>query len=270
MRPAADAKGPGQAGTATVLAIDIGNTRAHVGVVDIRGCVCLASAAFPAAEIGGRLFGAIDECINAAEVPAPDRAVLAVVVAWAGAAAHALLQRRGIAVHPVTASAALPFAIRYQDPHTLGADRIANALYAVTVHPHAPVVIISAGTAVVVDHVAANAFYGGAILPGLGLQFRSLHHGTDALPDVAYDSGGGAPALPAASTGACIAGGVLYGLTGAIERIVAMYRAMNPDNPPRVIATGGDWPAISPLVNFTHDAVPAMTLIGAACLLRQR
>jgi type III pantothenate kinase len=269
MNGASEAKRPGQAGAATVLAVDIGNTRAHVGIVDIRGCVCLASAAFPAAETGGRLSEAIDECINAADVSAPDRAALASVVAEAGASAQTVLLRRGCTVHAVTAAAALPFAIGYDAPHTLGADRIANALYAATMHPDAPVIIISAGTAIVIDYVAGDVFHGGAIIPGIGLQFRSLHHGTDALPAVAGFSAGNAPRLPGASTEACIAGGVLHGAAGAIERIVAAYRALNAATP-RIIATGGDWPSISPLVSFQHDTLPHLTLTGAACLLRGR
>ena len=63
-------------------------------------------------------------------------------------------------------------------------------------------------------------FVGGAILPGLSLQTRALASGTDALPQIAWNSGASLP-TPGRNTTDAIRLGVLLGLAGAVERLVA-------------------------------------------------
>lgn len=247
-----------------VLALDIGNTRAHIGIVDTERHTCIASVAFPVGEIGLRLSPAVEALIGSTGVSVGKTVAIAGVVQNAVSAAEKLLLRDGFVVNQLTSAAALPLALRYDTPHTLGTDRVANALYAITVHPGKSVVCVSVGTAIVVDYVADNTFFGGAILPGIKLQLASLHQGTDALPDCGSAASIEIPSLPGASTEQCIIGGVVRGVAAAICGIVAGYGDQQQDRRPHVISTGGDWPLVAPLVNFDYTAVPDQTLIGIA------
>ena len=132
------------------------------------------------------------------------------------------------------------------------------------VHPGNPVICISTGTAIVIDYCAENTFFGGAILPGIRLQLLSLNRGTAALPDFGGSVPVEIPPLPGASTEQCIIGGVVRGAAAAINGIVAGYGDQHQGRRPFILATGGDWPMIAPLVNFNYIAVPDQTLIGIA------
>jgi pantothenate kinase type III len=85
-------------------------------------------------------------------------------------------------------------------------------IYGISRFPTQPLILVSAGTAVTVDYIADGAFLGGAILPETALQLLALHSHTDALPHVAAITAELVAELPARSTEACIACGVLYGI----------------------------------------------------------
>ena len=83
----------------------------------------------------------------------------------------------------VNAACPLPITIDYLTPDTLGADRIAAAVGAYKLANGKPCVVIDAGTCITVDLVDENAtFCGGAIMPGLDMNFRALHTFTANLP----------------------------------------------------------------------------------------
>ena len=253
-------------GTGPVVAVDIGNTRTKVGRVTAGHCGCVGMEAFPTRELGARLLPAITSLLSAETGVVP--VVIAGVVDRAAERAGSLLAGAGFAVHRLTAQTAMPFSVRYERPETIGVDRVANALYAVSRFPGRAITIIGAGTAIVVDLVADRTFYGGAILPGIRLQFESLHRATDALPLVAVSGSMEIPRLPAHSTRDCIAGGIVRGCAAALDALVAGYAAEDPAAVDRtVLATGGDWELLAPLVKFKCTVIPDMTLAGIALSL---
>ncbi|MBD3315432.1 MAG: type III pantothenate kinase, partial [Chitinivibrionales bacterium] len=162
----------------------------------------------------------------------------------------------------VSASATHSLRVNYDNLSTLGPDRIANALYTQKAFPTTPRIVISAGTAVVVDGITAQGtFIGGAILPGPTLQLESLHAGTAALPRV---SQGSLPIkLPGTSTEQCIRSGVLFGIAGAVSLLVDRLRDTLGNNV-AVVSCGGAWPMIENEVTFSSVHVPYCTVIGAA------
>jgi type III pantothenate kinase len=250
-----------------VLALDIGNTRTKAGLIDVRRCIYIASTSLPTAEVTSRLLPAVNELAASSAVPVTTTAVLSSVVRSAGTIAANLLRSAGYTVRHLTATDPLPLTIAYDSPRTLGADRIANALFGTTLFPGRAVIIVSAGTAITIDYIADRTFYGGAILPGIGLQLQSLHHSTDALPGVGSDTTE-VPSLPGSSTENCILGGVLHGTAAAISGIIAAYRKRTAPRRPLILTTGGDWQVLSRLVDFKCRTIPDLTLIGAACSLK--
>src|SRR5919205_744691 len=64
--------------------------------------------------------------------------------------------------------------VRYDDPHQVGGDRIANAVATKSIHG-LPAVIVDFGTATTFDAVSADGDYlGGAIAPGMLVSLEAL------------------------------------------------------------------------------------------------
>lgn len=82
----------------------------------------------------------------------------------------------------------LPFEIKIDNPKELGADRIANAAYAVSAYK-TPIIVIDFGTATTFDVLDINKnFIGGLIAPGLSIQAQSLAKFTSKLPKLKIEA----------------------------------------------------------------------------------
>ena len=119
---------------------------------------------------------------------------------------------------------------------TMGIDR-AFALWGAVTTIGFPVLVIDAGTALTFTGVDGDrSLVGGAILPGLRLQFQALGQGTAALPALPADS-----ALPprwAINTPDAIASGILHTVLAGVRSFILDWRRQFPDSP--VVLTGGD------------------------------
>lgn len=147
----------------------------------------------------------------------------------------------------------------YRRPEQLGADRWAALIGARGLTASAACVV-DAGTAVTVEALSAKGeFLGGAIFPGLRLLRDSLARGTEALPGVT----GNATDCLGRSTEEAIAAGTLFGLAGAVERLIEEYRRMLGE-PIQVFLTGGDAPVLAAQLRVEHTPVPDLVLKGLA------
>lgn len=160
--------------TATLLAIDAGNTRTKWGAFDAQGHLLNTGAA---------LNSQLDE-IN---FPTANR----VMIANVAGEAHANMLAKKLAGAEVTFATATAEACgilnSYENPAQLGIDRWA-ALIGAWRLKKTSCVVVNAGTAMTIDALIVQEnqakFIGGMILPGLQLMQKSLHVGTAALPNV--------------------------------------------------------------------------------------
>ncbi len=132
---------------------------------------------------------------------------------------------------------------------TLGIDR-ALAVYGAIATGGGPVLVIDGGTALTLTGVdPTGTLVGGAILPGLRLQFESLGQRTALLPILDPGSAAGEPltgAMPppswpprwALTTAEAIASGVLHTVTAGLHAFIQDWWRQFPGSP--VILTGGD------------------------------
>ncbi|MCR4347992.1 MAG: type III pantothenate kinase [Sulfuricaulis sp.] len=147
----------------------------------------------------------------------------------------------------------------YRNPQQLGADRWA-ALIGVRGLTGSAVCVVDAGTAVTVEALSARGeFLGGAIFPGLRLLRDSLAQGTEALPVVA----GNATDCLGRSTEDGVAAGTLFGLVGAVERLIDEYRR-NLGEPMEIFLTGGDATALAAHLRVSVTPVPDLVFKGLA------
>lgn len=124
----------------------------------------------------------------------------------------------------------------YADPHSLGADRIANAVGAVHCYG-APCVVVDLGTAStfgVVDR--NNCFLGGCIAPGIKTGVDALSKQASQLPLVELTK---PSSIIADSTITNIQAGAIYGFSGLVKSIVTQIKEELADDSAKVIATGG-------------------------------
>ncbi len=244
-----------------VIAVDVGNTTAHVGIVDVSRRACIRTMLLPTKDILGRLTPALQSLVDAEALSLALPIVVCTVVPLDRDLLSRSLAAAGFPA-PVwfTDGPTLPILVEYDIPHTLGLDRLADCLYGYSAFPGASQIIIDAGTAITVDFLKDGAqFLGGAILPGLSTQLSGLHDHTAALPPMSLDED--PIEFPGQSTRAAMIAGVTYGTAGALSFIVERY-AQKFGKDSLVLATGGAWKYVENLVSFEFRFVPEMTIIG--------
>ncbi|KYC36052.1 type III pantothenate kinase [Scytonema hofmannii PCC 7110] len=132
---------------------------------------------------------------------------------------------------------------------TLGIDR-SLALLGAGQNWGFPMLVIDAGTALTFTGADANKrLVGGAILPGLGLQFKTLAQKTGQLPMVERQEQ--LPQRFALKTEEAIQSGVIYTLVAGIKDFVEAWRRDYPEG--KIAMTGGDRTL---LINYLQSQFP--------------
>ncbi len=119
---------------------------------------------------------------------------------------------------------------------TLGIDRALAVLGAAKKYG-LPCLVIDGGTALTLTGVDTDdTLVGGAILPGLGLQIKSLNRNTAALPSIALPLS--LPPRWAQSTEKAIESGIIYTFLAGLKEFIGQWWCRFPDS--QVLITGGD------------------------------
>ncbi len=121
---------------------------------------------------------------------------------------------------------------------TLGIDR-ALALWGAGKMWGFPMLVIDAGTALTFTAADDNeCLVGGAILPGLGLQFATLGQHTGQLPLVEMQNFASLPARFALNTTEAIQSGVIYTILAGMKDFIEAWLQLFPNG--RIAIKGGD------------------------------
>jgi pantothenate kinase type III len=233
--------------------------------VDTRRRICLRRSDFPLQRMSVGLPAFIDGIKdNARAVIAGGRGVVAL------RAAKILKKTERFQVTHLRLSrhSDLPVRFHYQNPAGLGADRIADALYACSNYPKKNVIIIDSGTAITVDAVSGRGeFKGGTILAGIETQLKGLCAAADTLPFVSLPAA--KIPFPGGSTVRCMQAGAAHGTAGALNHLVNKYERLL-GGKCTVLVTGGAWHLTRRLVDFKFSEIPDMTLVGMALYVLYR
>jgi type III pantothenate kinase len=156
----------------------------------------------------------------------------------------------------------LGFGIRVDVPSEVGADRLANAAYAVR-FLKLPAIVVDFGTATTFDVVSADRHYeGGVILPGVRIALEALSSRTSKLPLVEM---GFPKSVIGKNTVQCIQAGILYGycdmIDGLLKRTVDELGAAAD-----VVLTGGYSALLKPHLKTSSQVLPNLTLDGIELL----
>jgi len=251
-----------------LLVIDVGNSETSFGVYDAEKCVRhwrvqtsrlmtadeVASFFFPLAEQSGLKPQSWSGCCIATVVPNVGDSLREF-------ADHYL----GLKIITINHQMNLGFELNVDEPHSVGADRLANVAYAVK-SMSLPCIVIDVGTATTLDVISKDRVYeGGVILPGIKMSSEVLSDRTAKLPRVSLDF---PDKVIGKTTVACLQSGLLYGycdmLDGLVDRIEKELGTRV-----SVVLTGGFAPRLKGRLRHIADAIPQLTLDGI-CLLYLR
>ncbi len=246
-----------------LLVIDIGNTHTVMGVYDgqeLKEHYRVASNhALTADECGisikqlFREYDRIEDVIICSVVP-PLTPI------------YEEMSEKLLKVAPVVVSSDLPLGINilYDDPKTVGADRIANAVAAYEIYG-GPAIVVDFGTATTFDVISENGEYlGGAIAPGIETSSLNLFQKASQLFKVSLEKPRKAIGK---NTEESLRSGIIFGTVGQIEGIVNRIKEelprMSPaKREPKIIATGGLANLIARESETIEEVNPTLTLEG--------
>ena len=156
--------------------------------------------------------------------------------------------------------------IAYRDPKEVGADRIADAVGAVTMFPDRNLIVADFGTATTICAITRDKeFLGGNIIPGVRLSMEALEERTAQLPAVEI--------LPprtalGRSTVESIQSGLYWSNVGMVRELIGRITAEEfSDEAPVVIGTGGFAQLFNREELFDH-VVPDLILAGLQEIVR--
>jgi type III pantothenate kinase len=255
-----------------LLVVDVGNTQTHFGVVELDGDPAIREhwrfatvRESTGDELGATLsnllalrrlsFGDVRHSIVASTVPQLSDQWIAM--------AQRYLSHQMLNVGP---SLRTGMPIRYDNPHEVGADRLANAVAAYE-RVDGACVIVDFGTAITYDVVsAAGEYLGGIITPGAEISIDALYDRAAKLPKVELVE---PRSLIGKSTVDAIRSGIVYGFAGQVDGIVRRLRAeLGSDT--TVIATGGLAGVLVPFVREAIDEIDDLLTLTGLRLIWQR
>lgn len=248
-----------------VLAVDVGNTDTVVGLMlglDVLGFWRLTTRRQTTDEVRQQLRALMEA--EGDPVAGVDSVLCSVAPSLTDAwleALQALTGRAPLEVDHRTAS--LP--IRYRNPSSIGADRLANAVAACEIYG-APAIVVDMGTSTNFDCVSeAGAFMGGALAPGLASSVDVLAQRAARLPRIELHK----PArVLGRTTEEAMQSGFVNGFVGLVEAIVGgLSKEMKGE--PHVIATGGLAKLIAADCPSVQAVDEGLTLKGMV-LIRER
>ena len=238
------------------LTIDQGNSRTKVALFDESGQLkkAIVYKAFTSADVE-RLFSLYP--IKASIISSVINIEPAVVNAL-----HRLSARFVLFDHLTP----LPIKNGYGTPQTLGLERLAAAVGAVSLCPNKNLLIIDAGSAITYDYISADGvFRGGNIAPGIKMRLEALHKMTQKLPLVEADENELIP-LFGSNTRDAIKAGVIRGVSFEVKGYMRTLTERGEDF--TTFLTGGHAPYIlNTIRNKSIRVEKNLTLIGLNCIL---
>jgi type III pantothenate kinase len=230
------------------LALIIGNSRLHWGwFIDDNLQQTWDTSYLSESEIKKLIRTSFDfaECQFASSLPTFPELWIASVVPQQTALWQTYSQARTIA----------PDQISLQNAYsTLGLDRTIAIWGASDLHK-SPVLVIDCGTALTFTGAdEQRKFIGGAILPGLQLQFRALHQATAALPLIETQTLTDLPSRWATDTIAALQSGIIHTIVSTLRDFIEDWQQRFPQS--ALIFTGGDSALLS---HYFEQRFPEMS-----------
>lgn len=167
--------------------------------------------------------------------------------------------QEGHEILEISARIPLGVDVDFPDPHSIGADRLANAAAVADRVEGKPIVVVDFGTAVTFDVIDPRpAYVGGIIAPGLDAMRHYLHERTALLPEIDITR---PEAAIGRTTVEAMQSGAFHGYRGLVREILEQVED-ELGAPAKVIATGGYASLIADDLDEVDSVEPYLTLEG--------
>ena len=239
-----------------ILLFDIGNTHTHLGLADGRR-VFKQSEIPTYSWIAGGAPGRVKQFLGNSKIQG---AALCSVVPKATPIVKKFVQTAWqVETLELNNATIRGVGVDYPKPHTIGPDRLANAVAARKRHG-SPVVVVDFGTAVTFDVVDGRGSYvGGIIAPGLAAMTNYLHEKTALLPKIQIRD---IRTAIGKSTEEAMLVGAVHGYRGLVRELIGeLKRELRAPKLP-VVATGGYATLIAARLPEIVAVEPDLTLEG--------
>jgi type III pantothenate kinase len=244
-----------------LLAIDAGNTQTHIGMFRGEELVehwrLATNREETADELASRLANLLG--LRDLRLRDVDGAIVSCVVPQLGHEYEQVSERylEG-ALAMVGPELKIGMPIRMDNPHEVGADRIANAVAAYE-HTGGACIVADFGTSTNFDVVSSEGEYlGGVLAPGVEISIDALAQRAARLFTVELEA---PKAVIGKSTQAALQSGVIYGFAGQVDAIVRRLRQELGEEA-TAIATGGLAGPIVPFCDEIDEVNDLLTLEG--------
>ncbi|OQW93382.1 MAG: hypothetical protein BWK79_11430 [Beggiatoa sp. IS2] len=159
----------------------------------------------------------------------------------------------------------------YQNPQQLGVDRWLALIGAYHQLSQVPLCIADCGTAITIDALSAKGQHlGGLIVPGISLMRHALMTETFALADFqATEKCEGKTTLLANDTHSGITCGTLYAVIALLDYVMS-HLGQQQGDPLTLILTGGNAPALFPLLHRPYQYSPYLVLQGLVAVANRQ
>ena len=244
-----------------LLAVDVGNTQTSFGVFDGDELCCSWRISTNKEETADELAVTLTNLLNlqGLKLKDIDAIIISSVVPHCTASliemAQSIFKLEAIVVGPGTKTG-IP--ILYDNPHEVGADRIANAVAAYDIYG-GPVIVVDFGTATTFDAISSKGEYlGGAIAPGIETSAEALFEMAAKLSQVDLK-------VPSKAIGKntteSLQSGIMLGFVGQVDKIVSLIKGEMEENS-TVVATGGLAGLFASKCEFVDEVNLTLTLQG--------
>ncbi len=251
-----------------ILTIDIGNTRTTFGV--FKGTKLVNTTHIPSSALASstKSMKYIRQLLRKCNVSQDKLSGVAISSVVPSLTKKLLLVlKRELHIHPLVISGNLNVGLRigYDNPVTLGADRICNAVAAY--HKYGgPIIVIDAGTATTFDVVSKNGtFLGGAIAPGILTAASALNQRTAQLPAITLQF---PKCVIEKTTIGNIQSGILYGAIDMMEGMIKRIKSITGQQT-KVILTGGFSNLLKKKTRVVNAVEPTLVLEGARLIFER-
>ena len=155
--------------------------------------------------------------------------------------------------------------IQYETPHTLGSDRLVNAV-AARERTRGAAIVVDFGTATKLEYVTADGVYpGGIICPGVRIASQALFAGAARLSSIELRR---PPQTVGRTTAHALQAGILFGHAATVDGLVRRIQREQGATA-RVIATGGLSSLIVPESETIDEVDEFLTLDGLRILFER-
>ena len=179
-----------------------------------------------------------------------------------------MMARKYFAANPLIISSSLDlgFKIHYDDPNSVGADRLCNAVSGYAAFG-GPLIIIDFGTATTYDVLSRSGDYlGGVIAPGIETSAVDLHRRAAKLPKIELHF---PKSVIGRDTVSSMQAGILYGAVDSMEGLVERIQSeieIHEGKKAIVVATGGFSELMAKQSRMITACVPSLVLDGIRIL----